>query len=144
MACEIVFSLLTESVTGDIGDDWEYTVRAEVRNPMVISTGGISCPEHKLTPGTTQPAPNTGAVVIRAGECGTGPTVRLVLHAKEVDLLVDDKGSNELIVPMECPGPGGAPWTIEPEIVARVKERPALKPKEATLRIKVRLTARCV
>ena len=144
MACEIVFSLLTESLTGDIGDDWEYTVRAEVRNPMVISTGGIGCAEHTLKPGTIQPSPNSTAVVIRAGECGTGPTVRLVIHAKEVDLLIDDKGSNELIVPMECPSPGGAPYTVEPEIVARVRERPALKPKEAVLTVKVRLTARCV
>ena len=144
MPCEIRFALLTESLAGDIGDDWEYAVRAEVRNPMVVSAGGITCPEHTLVPGTTQPAPNRGAIVLRAGDCGTGPTVRLVINAMEVDLLVDDKAANELIVPMECPGPGGADYTVEPEIVAHVKERPGLLKTRATLTIKVRLTARCV
>lgn len=144
MACEIAFSLLQEHLAGDIGDDWEYSVRAEVRNPLVVSSGEIHCPEHILTPGMTQSPPTTGAVVIRAGDCGTGPNVRLVIHAKEVDLLVDDKGSNETVIPMECPGPGGAPYTIEPTISVNVKERPGLGKASAKLTIKVRLTARCV
>jgi hypothetical protein len=144
MACEIVFSLVQEFLAGDIGDDWEYSVLAEVRNPTVVSSGEIRCPEHKLTPGTNQPPPNSSAIVLRAGDCGTSPSVRLVIHAKEVDLLVDDKGSNETIIPMECPGPGGAPYIIDPTISVHVKERPSLRPAGATLTIKVRLVARCV
>jgi hypothetical protein len=143
MACEIVFSLLQEYLAGDIGDDWEYTVRAEVRNPALVSTGEIKCPEHILKPGTNQPAPNTSAIVLRAGDCGTAPRVRLVINAREVDLLVDDKGSNESVIPLECPGPGGAPYTVEPTIAVQVKERPGLSKDGATLSIKVRLTARC-
>ena len=144
MACEIVFSLLQEHLAGDIGDDWEYSVRAEVRNPMLVSTGEIKCPEHILTPGTNQPPPNTAAIVLRAGDCGTAPRVRLVINAREVDLLVDDMGSSETVIPMECPGPGGAPYTIEPTIAVQVKENPGLGKNSATLTIKVRLTARCV
>ena len=144
MACEIVFSLVQEYLAGDVGDDWEYTVRAEVRNPLVMSSGEIHCPEHTLKPGTNQPPPTTGAIVLRAGDCGTAPRVRLVIHAKEVDLLVDDKGSNETIIPMECPGPGAQEYTIEPTIAVLVKERPGLSKAGATLSIKVRLVARCV
>jgi hypothetical protein len=66
-----------------------------------------------------------------------------VIHAREVDLLVDDKGSNETVIPMECPGPGGAPYIIEPTIAVQVKESPGLRKAGATLTIKVRLTARC-
>jgi hypothetical protein len=142
MPCTITFSLLTESLAGNIGDDWEYTVYAKVYNPGMTGGGSLRVDEHQLAPGSTQACP-PGQVVIPAGDCGTGPRVELTLTAVEADFLVDDKGSNVLSVLMECPGPGGPPFVLEPEITARVREAPGFLGGAASLKVKARLVARC-
>jgi hypothetical protein len=146
MECKITFSLILESLVGDIGDDWKYSVRAEVLNPGPTGAGTINVPEHRLTPGTSQLPPGVGQIVIPAGACGTGPRVKLTLNATEVDFLIDDKGSNTITVPMECPGPGGGTFTLapDPEIQVSVRESPGILGGAATLKVKVRLVAACV
>ena len=145
MDCKITFSLVQESLAGDIGDDWKYSVQAKVFNPGLTGAGTINVPEHRLTPGTSQPPPGPAqAVVIPAGACGTGPRVELTVNATEVDWLIDDKGSKVVTVPMECPGPGGPPFTLEPEVAVPVRESPRFLGGSATLRVKVRLVAACV
>lgn len=145
MACKISFSLVLESLTGDIGDDWEYSVQAKVFNSALTGAGGISIPEHRLTPGTSQQPPGPVQVIeIPAGDCGTGPRVELTVTATEVDWAVDDHGSNVMVVPMECPGPGGPAFIIEPEIAVRVREAPRFLGGVAVFRVKVRLVASCV
>ena len=144
MACKIAFSLLQESLRGDIGDDWAYTVEAVVLNPAVTGSGTITVDEHRLRPGTTQAVPGAmQAVVIPAGPCASGARVELTLRAREVDFLVDDRGSNVIMVPVECPAVNGPPFTIEPEIEARVREAPGFLGGEATLTVRVRLVSTC-
>jgi len=145
MECKITFSLVLESLVGDIGDDWEYSVQAKVFNPGLTGAGTIGIPEHQLAPGRSQPPPGAGqSVVIPAGACGTGPRVELTVNATEVDWLIDDHGSNVIVVPMECPGPGGPPFTIQPEISVVVRESPRFFGGSATLKVKVSLVAACV
>jgi hypothetical protein len=145
MACKITFSLLEESLRGDIGDDWTYTVEAVVLNPTVTGSGMITVKEHRLRPGSTQAVPGAmHTVAIPAGPCETGAHVELTLRAREVDFLVDDRGSNVIMVPVECPGLNGPPFTIEPEIEARVREAPGFLGGEATLTVKARLVSTCV
>lgn len=144
MACVITLSLLQESLSGDIGNDWEYKVRADMVDPMVFGSGVIEVPEHLLRPGVTQAPPDPArSVELEAGDCGAEVRVRLTLEATEVDWLVDDQGSNVLVITVECPPPGSAPKVFEPEISARVREAPGFQGGPAVLRVKVRLVARC-
>lgn len=100
MSCKITMSLVTESLAGNIGDDWEYSVEAKVFNPGLTGAGTINVPEHQLIPGSTQAPPGGGrAVSITAGNCATGPRVALTVDATEVDWLIDDHDSNVLNVP---------------------------------------------
>ncbi len=39
MACTIEVTLISEQVDGDIGDDWQYALSAEVFNPDSIGLG---------------------------------------------------------------------------------------------------------
>lgn len=145
MTCRITLSLIQESLTGDVGNDWAYSVRADMLDPMVFGSGTILVPEHLLRPGTAQPPPSQGrAIQLDAGDCGTEVRVRLTLEATEVDFFVDDHGSNVLVVPVECPAPGGEPYTIEVDIAARVKEAPGFQGGVAELSVKVKLVGRCV
>ncbi len=145
MDCTITFSLLSESLTGDIGEDWEYKVEARVFNPGLTGAGVVTVREHKLSPGTTQPIPaSIESIVLPAGPCNTGPVVELILQAREIDWLIDDGGSSLIRVPLECPGPGGPSNIIEPEISVRVREVPSIRRRFATLRVQVRLVAESV
>jgi hypothetical protein len=145
MTCKITLSLVSESLTGDVGNDWAYSLKADMLDPLVFGSGIFQVTEHLLRPGSTQEPPNQGrAIQLDAGECGAEVRVRLTLEATEVDFLVDDHGSNVLVVPVMCPAPGGEPISIEAEIAARVKEAPGFQGGVAELRVKVRLVARCV
>src|SRR5437868_13446303 len=100
MTCKITISLVSESLTGDVGNDWAYTLKADMLDPLVFGSGTIQVPEHLLRPGSTQEPPSAGrAIQLDAGECGSEQRVRLALEATEVDFLVDDHGSNVLVVP---------------------------------------------
>ncbi len=144
MPCFITLSLLQESLSGDIGNDWEYVVKADMVDPMVFGSGKIEVPEHLLLPGATQAPPNPErSVELSAGECGTEVRVRLTLEATEVDWLVDDNASNVVVVKVNCPAAGGEPTVLEPEIAARVREAHGYQGGLAVLKIKMRLVARC-
>lgn len=141
MPCVIQFQLVSEQLSsGNVGDDWEYKVNAVVLNPGPVSAGEHPVAEHTLAPGAAKPLPGT-MIALPAGDCGTGPRVKLTLSATEVDLFFDDHGKAEIIVPMECPGPGGPAFTREATLSAQVKESPI--GGRATLTVKVRLSARC-
>ena len=145
MDCAITFSLLSESLAGDIGEEWEYSVEARVFNPELTGAGVITVAEHRLRPGTSKPIPAfIESIVLPAGPCNTGPVVELILRARELDWLIDDDGSNLIRVPVECPGPGGPSNIIEPEISARVREVPSIRGRFATLKVQVRLVAESV
>jgi hypothetical protein len=145
MPCKVTFTLLQESLTGDVGNDWHYTVRADMVDPMVFGSGTIEVPEHLLRPGVTQRPPNADhAVELDGGDhCGGEIRVRFTLEATEVDFLVDDHGSNVSVASVQVPAEGGEPITTEHEIAARVKEAPGFQGGVAVLRVKVRLVGRC-
>ena len=144
MPAKIIFSLVSESLTGDIGSEWQYLVKADTMDPMVYGSGSIEVPYHVLRPGSTQTPPNAGrAVLLEAGDCDSEVSVRLTLEATEVDWLVDDHGSNTVVVPVRCPKPGDEPTATEPSITARVREAPGYHGGVAELKVKVRLVARC-
>lgn len=143
MACKIIFSLVSESLTGDVGSEWEYVVKADLMDPLVFGSGEIAVPYHVLRPGSTQAPPNAGrAVMLDAGEPGPETSLRLTLEAKEVDWLVDDHGSNVQVISVKCPAPGAEPVATEAAIAARVREAPGFQGGSAVLTIKVRMVAR--
>lgn len=145
MRCRIRSSVVSEKLVGNIGDDWKYKVKIEYHNPGLARVDELKVDEHQLTPGTTQVPPVSGAVdwSVPGSACGTSLNLRLTLDATEVDWLFDDENSNSILVPVECPGPGGPPFEIEPEISVTVKEAPNLLSNSATLTVKLRITARC-
>lgn len=146
MTCRVKFSILSEGVSGDIGNDWAYTLQAAVYNPGLQSTGQIKVDEHLLEPDTTQAPPNSVAVELRAGPCGSAARISLQLKAREVDWLIDDTHPDrdgQRTIPIECPGPGGGTTTLDEEIAVQIKERPGLGGGSATFAIKVRLEAVC-
>ena len=143
MPCKIIFSLVRESLSGDVGSEWEYVVKADLMDPMVFGSGQIEVPYHVLRPGSTQAPPNAGrAVMLDAAEGGAETSVRLTLEAKEVDWLVDDHGSNVQVISVNCPAPGAEPVATEASISARVREAPGFQGGSAVLTIKVRMVAR--
>ena len=146
MACTITISLVEESVEGDIGDDWTYSVAATVYDAAdaILGSGRIAVPEHILKPGASQPPPQPAGVKIFAGECDARVHVELVLQAAEVDWLVDDPARQKILVPLECPGAGKAPVTTEATISVKVRESPQVLRGEAVFNVTLRLVATCL
>jgi len=160
MACMITVSVVEESVAGNIGDDWKYSIAAKAIDPAgtavetrpaagrlsapVYGSGRIAVPEHLLKPGATQPPPQAAGVKIPAGPCGTRVRVELTLEATEVDWLVDDPGTQKTTVAVDCPGSGKPPSTVETSISVTVREHPKLLGGEATFTVKLRLVANCL
>ena len=144
MDCKIRFSIVSEGLTGDIGDDWEYSVTARVYNPTLSSVGTISVDEHRLEPGTTQ-RPPVGAqgITLRGGPAGSSVRVELSVRAREVDWIFHDDGSDQISVDLYCPAADEPPVTLEPEIAVSVRETPRIFGGTARLKIKVRLVASC-
>lgn len=143
MTCTISLSLVEESLSGDIGNDWQYQVRADMVDPRVFGSGVIEVPEHLLSPGTAQPPPDADRTVeLAAGDDGAEVRVRLTLEATEVDWLIDDHASNVKVVTVQCPLPGAEPTVVETEIAARVREAQGYQGGLAILTIKARLVAR--
>ena len=144
MPCAILMTVVRESLEGDIGDDWTYTVGVTVLNPTVVGSGDISVEEHTLSPGTTQEPPQpTRALSLPAGPCGREAKVQLKLVAREVDVLVDDTGDVGASVALACPGPDGPPCYVEQDIAVKVYEEPRVLGGEATLTVTVQLVASC-
>ena len=144
MPCTILMTVVRESLEGDIGDDWTYTVGATVLNPTVVGTGDISVEEHTLSPGTTQEPPQpTRSLSLPAGPCGKQARVQLKLVAREVDALVDDTGDSSTSVSLTCPAADGPPIYVEQDIAVKVYEEPRVLGGEATLTVSVQLVASC-
>ena len=148
MTCKLSFWIEEETVTGNVGNDWSYSVIARVYNPTLIGAGEIRQPEHRLEAGTSSPPPNSKRVELPAGECGSSPSVLLILSATESDWLVDDKGSNQMVVVLQCPATPGASSVHEVDIAARVAESPRLLAffkgdAAASLSVKVKLQLAC-
>jgi hypothetical protein len=148
MTCKITYWVDEETVTGEIGNDWSYSVIARVYNPTLLGAGEIKQPEHRLDPGSSQPPPNHERIELPAGECGTSPSILLILSATEVDWLVDDKGTNQMVVVLQCPEPGGAALVREVDIAVRVGESPRILAffkgdATANLTVKVKLELAC-
>lgn len=145
MPAEITLSLVQESLTGDVGNDWQYTVKADLIDPLVFGSGVIEVHEHLLRPGATQAPPeSTHPVALAAGDCGAETRLRLTLEATEVDWLIDDNASNVTMITVQCPAAGAEPTVAEHEIEARVREAPGFQGGLAVLKLKLRVTARCV
>jgi hypothetical protein len=160
MGCTITVSVVEESVAGNIGDDWKYSITAKAVNPAGTTTpipatagrivaheygsGKIAVPEHLLKPGTSQPPPKVAGVKIAAGPCGTRVHVELTLAATEVDWLVDDPGTQKTTVAVDCPGSGKPPASVDTSISVTIREHPKLLGGEATFTVKLRLVASCI
>lgn len=160
MACMITISVVEESVTGNIGDDWKYIVAAKAIDPAgtsleprptatrlsapVYGSGRIVVPEHVIKPGAAQPPPQAAGVKIPAGPCGMRARLELTLQATEVDWLIDDPGTEKTTIAIDCPDTGKPPASVETSISVKVREHPKLLGGEATFTVKLRLVANCV
>ena len=114
MGCSVKLTIVEESLNGDIGDDWEYSVEIKVFNPasatMPVSAGTIQVPKHQLAPGSAQRPPDgTQSLILEAGPCETVARVDLTFTAAELDLLSDDKEVDSRGLTLACPGPGQEP-----------------------------------
>ena len=57
MKGKVLFSILTESHEGPIGEDWRYWIEAKVFNQGLQGQGTIKVEKHNLPSGTTQEPP---------------------------------------------------------------------------------------
>ena len=150
MACKITYWVEEESLVGDVGNDWSYSVIARVYNPTLLGAGEIRQPEHRLDPGTTGLPPNRKRVELPAGASGSSPAVLLVLSATEVDWLSDDTASNQMVIVLQCPEPGATPLVREVDIAVRVTESSRIvkffkgAAASADLTVKIKLELTCV
>jgi hypothetical protein len=144
MTCTLTLTLISETQEGTIGEDWKYSLLAKAFEGDLGGEGSISVPKHNLPSGAVRapfgaPAP----VTVFSGECSKGFLVRLELTATEVDMFVDDVGTVEKELRIDCPGPGGGKVTKEVDIDVFVRESPVILPKSAVLTVRVRLTLAC-
>lgn len=144
MGCKVTLSLVSERQDGPIGDDWKYVVEAKVFNQGLKGKGKIKVPKHSLPSGVTQDPPGPPEpLVLEAGGCGDEVLVRLQVSATEVDVFINDKGSNSLDVALKCPGEGQAPNAREAEVSVGVRESPGISGETSVFRLVVRLEASC-
>jgi hypothetical protein len=148
MPSKLSYWIEEETVTGDVGDDWSYSLIARVYNPTLLGAGELRQPEHRLQSGSSHPPPNRKKVELPAGECGSSPSVLLVLSATETDWLFDDTATNQMVIVLQCPGLGEPPIVREVDIAVRVAESPRIVAffkghSTANLTIKVKLEVAC-
>ena len=130
MACKLTVSLLSESQTGTIGNDWTYSLEVRVfrtdGDRALTGEGTISVPKHTLDSGKTQLPPGPpDALVLPAGEAGGGIFVDLRLAVAEVDLLQNDTADTTASFKMRCPAAGGPAVVEEREVWVSVAEQPS-------------------
>ena len=130
MACRITMSLLSESQTGTIGNDWKYSLEVRIFRTGVsralTGEGTISVPEHRLESGKKQVPPGPPeALVLPAGEAGAEILVDLRIKVAEVDLVQDDVAETTGSFKMHCPAAGGPAVVEEREISVSNLERPS-------------------
>lgn len=130
MACRLTVTLLTESQTGSIGNDWTYSLEVRVfhkdTSGDLTGEGTIRVPEHRLDSGKTQVPPGPPAdLVLPAGEAGAAIFVDLRFSVAEVDVLQNDVADTTGSFKMTCPAAGGPPVVEEREIWVSVVEQPS-------------------
>jgi hypothetical protein len=148
MPCTIKVWVAEETVTGDIGNDWSYSLVARVYNPTLMGAGEIRQPEHRLEAGSSSPPPNRKRIELPGGDSGSSPAVLLILTATEVDWLMDDTATNQMVVVVNCPPPGAPPLVREIDIAVRVAESSRIVAffkghTSANLTVKVKLEVAC-
>lgn len=130
MACKLTLSLVSETQTGTIGNDWKYSLEALIFGTRVshalISQGTIDVPKHRLDSGKTQVPPGPPQkLVLPAGEAGAQIRVDLRVKAAEVDPFMNDTGEMTTSFKMTCPAEGDAAVVEEREISLGVEEEPS-------------------
>lgn len=130
MACKLVISLVSESQTGNIGNDWRYSMEVQVygagSSQALLGKGTLEVAEHTLDSGTTQEPPGPPApLVLPAGEPGGPIRVELRVRATEVDVVKNDSGETAASFKATCPAAGAPPVTEEREISVGVDEEPS-------------------
>lgn len=130
MACKATISLLSESQTGTIGNDWRYSLQARIfgtgASHALTGQGTIRVPTHRLDSGKTQLPPGPPApLVLLAGEACAGILVDLRIQVAEVDPLQNDTGEATAAFTMTCPAAGAPAVVEEREISVGVEEQPS-------------------
>ncbi len=130
MSSRITISLLSESQTGTIGNDWKYTLEAKVfgtgQSHALAGKGRIRVPKHRLDSGKTQVPPGPPeALVLEAGEPGAEVLVDLRIKVAEVDLFQNDTAETTTSFKLTCPAPGAAAVVEEREVSLGVHEEPS-------------------
>jgi hypothetical protein len=146
MTCYVTVSVISESVTGDIGDDWEYQIAgATIGDDGLPQAGTLRMPEHEVDPGASpKPPPEPNAFTLNAGQCGALANVTLTITATEVDLLFDDTATSTFPVSIQCPGPGAGRNAKEQDVAVTVKENLGIATGgRAKLHLKLSIVAEC-
>lgn len=144
MTCTLTMMLISETQEGNVGEDWKYSVAVRAIDGDQEGKGSISVPKHVLPSGDVQaPHGTPGPVTIFHGECAKGFLLRMKLTATEVDMFMNDVGTAEKDLRIDCPGPGGGKVTKEVDIAAGVRESPGILPQTAVFTVRVRFTLAC-
>jgi hypothetical protein len=144
MTCTLTLTLISETQEGTIGDDWKYSLAAKAFDGDLDGEATIDVAKHKLpSGGIREPFGSPAPVTIFSGECEKGFLVRMRLTATEVDMFVNDVGTVEKELRIECPGPGRGKVTKELDIAVGVRESPGFVPKTAVFTVRVRVTLAC-
>jgi len=145
MTCYVMVSVISESVTGDIGDDWKYTITGTTTGDDGLPQhGSLTQDEHEIEPGAeAQDPPKPIGFTLNAGECGGVANIALTIKATEVDWLFDDTGSTTRTVTINCPGPGAPRNSKTEDVSLTVKENPAILGGQAKLNLKLSIVAYC-
>lgn len=126
MASRITISLLSESQTGTIGNDWKYSVEAKIFSGALTGKGTIKVAKHRLDSGETQVPPGPPKpLVLPAGEPGAKIRVDLRFKVAEVDLFQNDTAEMPTSFRLTCPEAGGEPVVEDREISLGVEEEPS-------------------
>lgn len=140
----ITFSIVEESHTGPIGDDWKYWVEAKVYNEGLKGEAIISIPKHSFPADISQKPPGpVQSIKIPAGDCNKPIKIKILAEATEVDLFKNDTGKKNIDLSLQCPGAGEEPLTVDREIQIGVVEAPNLSGSTSLFTIKVRFVLSC-
>ena len=144
MEAKVIFSVLTESQEGPIGDDWKYWIEAKVFNRGLKGQGTIRVKKHVLPSGVTQEPPGPPAPVqIPAGDYNNKIKVKLTIEVTEVDLFKNDVGKTNIDLFVDCPGPGEQPRVYDREISVGVVASPSVAGETSIFKLMVRLVVSC-
>lgn len=144
MEGKVIFSVLTETHEGPIGEDWRWWIEAKVFNHGLKGQGIIKVKKHNLPSGTTQEPPGPPVPIeLPAGDYNNEIKVKLTLEATEVDLFRNDVGKTDYDLYLKCPKPGEKSLVYEREVSVGVVESPGITGETSILTLLVRLELTC-